>query len=437
MKIIRWLLSHTILILLIIAVIYGYMFWGNLAGEDTPAGKALAYLSNEFVEVEEFIASVKEKQAERNQDDSMASASEAEQQADIGSDTGGDAGEDVASVVAAEEDQAATTGIANTTLASTAADSTNGSELQQQPVNISYSHNDRPVTQNSSAISEAGSMQQGKASAAAATALTSATSESSMKSNAGQSKAVQSNAEMSNAEQGKASAAVATALTSATSETSMKSNAGQSKAVQSNAEMSNAEQGKASAAAATALTSAASETSMKNNAGQSNAEMSNAEQGNAASGRAPGPEKTQSAQLPPKKARQASGTFVSAELEKQLNKVDENGVPVKASLAESEVRESWILARKSFYLRNYKLSEKSYRNVIENTDDNYDAYGELGNVYFNQGKRREAAAAYYEAAAILVRKGQVNRAKSLLGLLRNLDKTKADELKKLIDSSLS
>ena len=58
MKIIRWLLSHTFLILLIITVIYGYMFWGNLAGEDTPAGKAIAYLSSEFVEVEEFIADV-------------------------------------------------------------------------------------------------------------------------------------------------------------------------------------------------------------------------------------------------------------------------------------------------------------------------------------------------------------------------------------------
>ena len=39
----------------------------------------------------------------------------------------------------------------------------------------------------------------------------------------------------------------------------------------------------------------------------------------------------------------------------------------------------------------------------------------------------EAANAYFEAAAILVRKGQRNRARSLIGLLRNLDKSKADE----------
>lgn len=132
-----------------------------------------------------------------------------------------------------------------------------------------------------------------------------------------------------------------------------------------------------------------------------------------------------------------SGAFVSAELEKQLNNVDEQGRVVKESKPADVVRESWIAARKSFYQRNYELSEKNYQDVIANTKDNFDAYGELGNVYFNQGKKKQAASAYYEAAAILVRKGQVNRAKSLMGLLRHLDKAKAEELKVLIDSSAS
>ena len=151
----------------------------------------------------------------------------------------------------------------------------------------------------------------------------------------------------------------------------------------------------------------------------------------------------------------ASETFVSDELEKQLSNADQQGQAVKAvqldnnSVKEagldndtvkevplgSDVRESWKTARKSFYQRNYELSEKSYQNVIDNTENNFDAYGELGNVYFNQGKKQQAANAYFEAAAILVRKGQVNRVRSLMGLLRNLDKSKADELKKLIDSS--
>ena len=75
MKIIRWLLSHIFLILLIIIVIYGYMFWGNLLGEDTPAGKAIAYLSDEFPAVEEFVTAVKEKQAKLSASDDAPSAS--------------------------------------------------------------------------------------------------------------------------------------------------------------------------------------------------------------------------------------------------------------------------------------------------------------------------------------------------------------------------
>ena len=82
MKIIRWLLSHTFLILIIVAVIYGYMFWGNLAGEDTPAGKALTYLSNEFVEVEEFIAAVKAKQAQLTEDKPSAAVAKSEQRSE-------------------------------------------------------------------------------------------------------------------------------------------------------------------------------------------------------------------------------------------------------------------------------------------------------------------------------------------------------------------
>jgi tetratricopeptide (TPR) repeat protein len=130
-------------------------------------------------------------------------------------------------------------------------------------------------------------------------------------------------------------------------------------------------------------------------------------------------------------------SFVPAEIEKQLDNVDTQGKVIDGSQNSDSIREDWITARKSFYQRNYKLSEQSYQNVIEKSDDNFDAYGELGNVYFNQGKNKQAASAYYEAAAILVRKGKVSRAKSLMGLLRHLDNSKAVGLQKLIDSQQS
>ncbi|NOQ88273.1 MAG: hypothetical protein GQ550_05055 [Gammaproteobacteria bacterium] len=279
MKIIRWLLSHFFLILLIVVVIYGYMFWGNLAGENTPAGKALAYLSSEFVEVENFINAVKAKQAKRSGEQLTASSE------------------------------------ANNTVAAK-------KSITQQPVSISYSHNQMRVKQNSTGDVQSERLLQADAATAS------------------------------------------------------------------------------------------------NQARPMAEPVSTIRQGETAESNAP-------------------DKFVSTEVERQLDNVDKSGNVINESLQGDSVRESWVTARKSFYLRKYELSEQSYQNVIANTTDNFDAYGELGNVYFNQGKNEKAAKAYFEAASILVRKGQVRRAKSLMGLLRHLDKSKADDLQKLIDSTAS
>ena len=297
MKIIRWLLSHIFLILLVIVVIYGYMFWGNLLGEDTPAGKAIAYLSEEFPAVEEFVAAVKEKQAALSDSDDAPTAS-------------------------SESTPAA-------------------------PV-VSYSYNQTQVTQDTQGMVE--------------------TTES--------------------AAAGAGAASASAALTDKTA----------------------VRQPSAGMAPGSSSSSAVMPTDAR-----------------------PMQMQPDQSQIQP----QAEEKFVSAEIEKQLDNVDDQGKVIDPALASEEVRKNWITARKSFYQRQYEQSEKSYLQVIDSTEDNFDAYGELGNVYFNQGKNEQAASAYYEAAAILVKKGQVNRARSLIGLLRHLDRTKADELQKLIDSSAS
>ena len=280
MKIIRWLLSHTFLILLIVAVIYGYMFWGNLAGEDTPVGKAIAYLSEEFVEVESFVDAVKSKQAELANERSATEKPVAQAEPELTAEQ---------PINQNVEQQA----------------------IVQQPVNISYTHNQQPVKQSSMAVS--------------------------------------------------------------------------------------------------------------NNEAYSK-----------------GAEVTVDAPISPSAAMNATGEkFIPPEIEKQLSNVDERGKVIDPSQASISVKESWVTARRSFYQRDYDKSIQSYQDVIDNTEDNFDAYGELGNVYFNQGKKQQAASAYFEAAAILIKKGQVNRAQSLMGLLRHLDKAKADELQALIESARS
>ena len=294
MKISRWLLSHIFLILLIIVVIYGYMFWGNLLGEDTPAGKAIAYLSEEFPAVEEFVAAVKEKQAKLSGSEDTPSAS---------------------------------------------------SESTTAAPAISHSYNQTQITQEA----------QGQVEKSQPAAIASGT-------------APASEASTDQATVGQAPADIAPG-------------------------------------------SSSSPVAVRTDAG--------------------------SMPVQPPMQPQAEEKFVSAEIEKQLDNVDGQGKVIDPALASEEVRKNWITARKSFYQRQYEQSEKSYQQVIDSTEDNFDAYGELGNVYFNQGKNKQAASAYYEAAAILVKKGQVNRARSLMGLLRHLDRTKADELQKLIDSSAS
>ncbi|NOR42866.1 MAG: hypothetical protein GQ572_05970 [Gammaproteobacteria bacterium] len=273
MKIIRWLLSHSFLFLLIVIVIYGYMFWGNLLGKETPAGKAIAYLSSEFVEVADFVDAVKAKQAQLN-------------------------GESMSPQVAPK------------TLAIMESEIAAEDNVQYQPIET-----DEKILKESP----------------------------------------QENSDL--------------AVTAKLTESQGSGTLNQPQSTASVAEM---------------------------------------------------------------KDSVIQETFVSPEIERQLENVDDQGKVVDESSSRDEVTASWILARKSFYQRNYQLSEQSYQNVIDRTEDNFDAYGELGNVYFNQGKKQQAATAYFEAGAILVRKGQINRARSLVGLLNLLNKDKAIELQKLI-----
>ncbi len=131
------------------------------------------------------------------------------------------------------------------------------------------------------------------------------------------------------------------------------------------------------------------------------------------------------------------GVFVTPQIKKKLDNVDEHGRVISSAIYDESIKVNWIRARKSFFQHDYALSEKLYQHVIDHTESNYNALGELGNVFFNQGKYTQAAAAYYKAAVILVKNGQTGRAISLVGVLRSLDKVKAAALQKIIEESLS
>jgi len=119
------------------------------------------------------------------------------------------------------------------------------------------------------------------------------------------------------------------------------------------------------------------------------------------------------------------------------NGSDNSAIASELNADEDPNRAIWIDARKAFYKRNYESSISNYRQLIANSTDNYDAYGELGNVYFNQGLKSEAAGAYYEAASILIKLGHQRRAQSLLTLLNYLDTEKAEKLREQLNAGQS
>ena len=129
---------------------------------------------------------------------------------------------------------------------------------------------------------------------------------------------------------------------------------------------------------------------------------------------------------------EAMQPFAAREPQPPVGQAPSSAAPGATAGAEMSTRELWIDARKEFHRGNIEASVKNYKAVIANTENNYDAYGELGNVYLNSGKRKEAAEAYYEAAAILVAQGQRARAASLLHMLGRLDPAKAQALQNLL-----
>ena len=112
---------------------------------------------------------------------------------------------------------------------------------------------------------------------------------------------------------------------------------------------------------------------------------------------------------------------------------------VQVPVAESpsvDTKQVLHTARKLFWSGNVQGSEKLYLELINLDKNDPDAYGELGNVYYTQGKWKQAGEAYYEAAIRLLEQnnnGQaIDRVSYLLMVIQGLDAESADKLKNKI-----
>lgn len=91
-----------------------------------------------------------------------------------------------------------------------------------------------------------------------------------------------------------------------------------------------------------------------------------------------------------------------------------------------------MLARELFWNGNVSESEQAYLKLIDIDGTNPDVYGELGNVYYAQGKRKLAGESYYEAAVRLVELKKVSQVNYLLRVIQGLDAHSAEKLKNKI-----
>ena len=88
-----------------------------------------------------------------------------------------------------------------------------------------------------------------------------------------------------------------------------------------------------------------------------------------------------------------------------------------------------FIARQSFWNGDSELSEKFYLDLAQHEDTDPDVYGELGNVYYAQGKWKQAGEAYYEAAVRLLALKKNDQINYLLRVIQGLDKKSADKLR--------
>jgi len=92
-------------------------------------------------------------------------------------------------------------------------------------------------------------------------------------------------------------------------------------------------------------------------------------------------------------------------------------------------------ARQAFWRGDYDQAVAHYESLADLDPQDPDPYGELGNVYFGQGKWAEAAAAYLEAGKRLVATDRIGQAIHLQRILVGLDAGRAQELQQAIDQA--
>lgn len=92
------------------------------------------------------------------------------------------------------------------------------------------------------------------------------------------------------------------------------------------------------------------------------------------------------------------------------------------------VEQIWYQARAAMWQEDLDASVAYYQQLIGLDESNFDAHGELGNVYLLQGEVDKAVAAYSQAALTMSRAGYPQVAWNVLDIVGRLDPQQAESL---------
>lgn len=89
--------------------------------------------------------------------------------------------------------------------------------------------------------------------------------------------------------------------------------------------------------------------------------------------------------------------------------------------ASTTSREQLYEARRTYWDRTPAEAIAIYRELLKADPDNIELNGELGNIYYMEGQRQDAARHYRRAAEAAIRAGERAQAEQLVSALRGLD----------------
>ncbi|MBI1424677.1 MAG: tetratricopeptide repeat protein [Gammaproteobacteria bacterium] len=91
-------------------------------------------------------------------------------------------------------------------------------------------------------------------------------------------------------------------------------------------------------------------------------------------------------------------------------------------------------AREHYSQGDIEGAIERYQQLTQPDEANPNVFGELGNIYYAQGKWQEAGMAYYEAATRLLKLGDIAQVQYLYRVIQGLDQDSADKLRQQLDN---